>query len=568
MSQKFDEGGAKGLLLNNLGVANDGCRIILDSKEETDGETPELAEEEMTEMVEENEKHKEGKVDLTALMTKFGESLSSHSIEFVDFVPQLDELRERYASLEAEGFVDAAKNIKKPKTNRYANDEDDEAAAEESIHREALERSTVNPGGTSFLLSNTSIMNNGSADHDDDNDEGIGFDLYDDGHDDENFDNFLAMDTHAEKYSSDSFRHSATGDEFAIQTDDSNKAGVPSFLDEICDGDVLGQGNQFTYFNLKALENLTSGNQWAGSAHWKKTTIKSKSAKKATKNETQDAKRKDQKRKKKETQVASFIDLNACDNCLHALLNHKKGKGRKHKADPTVLSNAMIQKYNNRERNILPRDAEIDVKNFTTLFMRPDSNLSINHTGCQTKNLNEKTVAFEAFDTTQYYDDDGADYDDDGPGFELHNDDDTDDFVVKELEGVRKVGKIQIGHANVAKKVDVKRLKKDLWIELESKTTPEPEVLATENHESSSRDDPNDSQVEKGDIAVNTQKIVSFKDTVEKLGATEAQEDVSLAFYFICVLHLANEKGLKLENGQHGLHDFTISRDRDVLSTD
>jgi len=41
-------------------------------------------------------------------------------------------------------------------------------------------------------------------------------------------------------------------------------------------------------------------------------------------------------------------------------------------------------------------------------------------------------------------------------------------------------------------------------------------------------------------------ELVSFKDTIHKLGATEAQEDVSLAFYFICVLHLANEKGLKL----------------------
>jgi len=35
MSQKFDEGGAKGLLLVNLGVASDGCRIVLDSKEDS-----------------------------------------------------------------------------------------------------------------------------------------------------------------------------------------------------------------------------------------------------------------------------------------------------------------------------------------------------------------------------------------------------------------------------------------------------------------------------------------------------------------------------------------------------
>lgn len=569
MSQKFDEGGAKGLLLNNLCVANDGCRIILDSKEDTNEEIPELSEEETTEMTEENAKHKEGMIDMTTLMAKFGESISSYSIESVAFVPQLEELRESYASLEAEGFVDAAKNIKKSKTNRYANDEDDEAAAEESIHREALERSTANPGGTSFLLGNTSIMIIGSGDHDDDNDDGVGFELHDDGLDDDNFDNFLAMDTHAEKYSSDSFRHSGTEDEFAMLTEDSNQAGVATFLNEICDGDVLGQGTQFTYFNMKALENLTSGNQWAGSAHWKKaTTVKSKTTKKVTKNDTQDSKRKDQKRKKKDIQTASFIDLNACDNCLNELLNTKKGKGRKAKADPTLLSNASIQKYN-KERNVLPRDAEIDMHKFTKLFMRPDSNLIPQRNKIQTENLNEKTVAFEPFDTTEYYDD-GADYDDDGPGFELNDNDDTDDFVVKELEGVRKVGKIEIGHANVAKKVDVKRLKKDLWIELESKTAPQQtEVLSTENKsKSSTGDDLNESQTEEKDAPAITEKNVSFKDTVEKLGATEAQEDVSLAFYFICVLHLANEKGLKLENGEHGLQDFIISRDRDVVSTE
>ena len=31
MSKTFDEGGAKGLLLANLGVSNNGCNIIFDS---------------------------------------------------------------------------------------------------------------------------------------------------------------------------------------------------------------------------------------------------------------------------------------------------------------------------------------------------------------------------------------------------------------------------------------------------------------------------------------------------------------------------------------------------------
>lgn len=40
----------------------------------------------------------------------------------------------------------------------------------------------------------------------------------------------------------------------------------------------------------------------------------------------------------------------------------------------------------------------------------------------------------------------------------------------------------------------------------------------------------------------------------------EEQSGVTVPFYFICVLHLANEKGLKLE-GRDDLLDFSVSSD-------
>lgn len=559
MSQKFDEGGAKGLLLNNLGVANDGCRIVLDSKEEPT-EEPQLTDEEVVEMSDEKALYQEKMIDLTSIMEKFGESLSIYSLDCMQFVPQLEDLRQRYEALEAEGFVDATKIIKKPKSNRYANDEDEEAAAEESIHREALERSTANPGGTSFLLGNTSVANAYKDDDDDCDDNGVGFEIHDDGNDDDNFDNFLAMDTHADKYSSDSFRNSCTEDEFSSLDNTSQNKKASTLLDELCDGDLLTQGTQFTYFNPKAIEGISSGNQWAGSAHWKKRVDKAKLTKKSTNSEP---KRKDHKRKKKHVQTTSVINLYAPDDCIKSLLKSKPNKGRKTKADPTQLTNAMVLKYN-KERNVLPYDAEIDLNQFTDLFMRPGSNLL--NKGASTESQ-VKNVDFEAFDTKQYYDDNADDNYDDGPGFDLHeNIDGEDEFVIKELEGIRKIGKIEIGHAHVAKKVDVKRLKSDLWIELYEKTAPD------EMKSISSEDCLLSSSVEDSTLSTvptpALEKVVSFKETVEKLGSTEAQEDVSLAFYFICVLHLANEKGLKLENGDHGLQDFIISRDKDVLSTD
>src|SRR6056300_1148335 len=41
ISKVFDEGGAKGLLLGNLGVAQNGCHIVFDSKENEEEEKEE-----------------------------------------------------------------------------------------------------------------------------------------------------------------------------------------------------------------------------------------------------------------------------------------------------------------------------------------------------------------------------------------------------------------------------------------------------------------------------------------------------------------------------------------------
>src|SRR6056300_149732 len=66
MSKAFDEGGAKGLLLGNLGVAQNGCHIVFDSKESEEEEKKEEEtsgdneEEEKDEDNEEKEDQQEG----------------------------------------------------------------------------------------------------------------------------------------------------------------------------------------------------------------------------------------------------------------------------------------------------------------------------------------------------------------------------------------------------------------------------------------------------------------------------------------------------------------------------
>jgi condensin complex subunit 2 len=69
--------------------------------------------------------------------------------------------------------------------------------------------------------------------------------------------------------------------------------------------------------------------------------------------------------------------------------------------------------------------------------------------------------------------------------------------------------------------VNVKKLKTDVWAELEKDCSSE----ATEN------------------ISTTTPpKEVSFQDVVCDIAQDQTQKDASFSFYFICLLHLANEK--------------------------
>jgi hypothetical protein len=94
MSKTFDEGGAKGLLLVNLGVGPKGCNIVFDSKEEDD-EEEKYSDVECT----------EGMVDITSLTSKLDLLIGTDTLENIELVPQLRTLRHEYAILEKEGFI-------------------------------------------------------------------------------------------------------------------------------------------------------------------------------------------------------------------------------------------------------------------------------------------------------------------------------------------------------------------------------------------------------------------------------------------------------------------------------
>ncbi len=105
MSKTFDEGGAKGLLLANLGVSTHGCNIVFDSTLD-DGEIK-VSKDNDTSV------SRPTAVDVSTLTAKIEASLNGQSMQQLPLVPQLAMLRSEYAILKDEGFVEKYKPVRR-----------------------------------------------------------------------------------------------------------------------------------------------------------------------------------------------------------------------------------------------------------------------------------------------------------------------------------------------------------------------------------------------------------------------------------------------------------------------
>jgi hypothetical protein len=103
MSKTFDEGGAKGLLLANLGVSTKGCNIVFDSTLE-----------EATPEEETKQAHNEDAanlIDISTLQARIDSALGGQSLYQLPLVPQLALLRREYSQLKQEGFLEQEQKV-------------------------------------------------------------------------------------------------------------------------------------------------------------------------------------------------------------------------------------------------------------------------------------------------------------------------------------------------------------------------------------------------------------------------------------------------------------------------
>ncbi|KAK5000955.1 hypothetical protein LTR66_000301 [Elasticomyces elasticus] len=270
-----------------------------------------------------------------------------------------------------------------------------------------------------------------------------------------------------------------------------------------------------------------------------------------------------------------------------------------------AASNAAISlprtQWKSKTRNLLPDDKHFNSRNLLRLFLKPKARLGSRHKGqsSQTKQLQlvpegeideaywaqnqDPLAASPKVNNALQGDYDANFFQDDGlhiPGGGI--DDDEEDFadaretlsppldgaameLVARIDGVvsasqeaafgtqlvtqsRRLRPEYVQYARVAKKVDVRRLKEEMWrgIGFDKVTSPQISFQAPLLSVPMAED---------GSL-----KFTAVINSLQHVYPKQQMADISTSYCFICLLHLANEKGLVIEN-QEGFEELSIRRD-------
>ncbi|KDQ61579.1 hypothetical protein JAAARDRAFT_66671 [Jaapia argillacea MUCL 33604] len=529
----FDEGGAQGLLMNHLslGMGSDGClRVVFDASDSM-GKAGDDEDEDTLEP--------EDEVDLSHLRK--------------EFLPNLEILDERAISYSLSGF--------------------------------SFSKETFSFDDTTFFQDNTH-----HADDDDDNEPG-GFGGDADGD--------VPMFDHDQAGAEDFFQgDQAVGDDFGTPDNFDQGDGGDHMGGENIDGpprggfvpfdprrapnerdlimamtDADGEG-MMDYFDQTFLKN------WAGPEHWKlRKVVRRPDAEQAAPKA---------KKEKKEAFKIDFLtpiekDLKERTKELFAPVTRRAGINLPRTSLPKGSSSSKkgskSKKSREREKrddHTLPDDMHFSSRQLVTLFLKPKFSLKMRghrarlddtRDGDIDENFWAQAAADQAagrgddeegddtanggaipFNTQFFHDDD-----DDGPGFDDGYEGDgmgaadmepgEQDLLAATEGQTRRVRPETVNYAKRAKRVDVRRLKENIWKGL--KITVPPSNERVDKDDSMDLDD--DAHLtDPSEARVFSSVISGLRNSYPK----DKMDEISTSFCFICLLHLANEQGLKLEVGK------------------
>ncbi|KAI8620214.1 condensin complex subunit 2/barren [Chytriomyces sp. MP71] len=509
-SADFDEGTASGLLLNHLNMTNEGM-IIFDASDDITvskqmADTAEAATESQQQMVDVSKLHEKFMYDVSRIRDlhvcpslKSFDFSSGGSLEVPKF--DFDAITDTRLPPAMDSYVPPDLGADYDDAGGAAFDDDDVGPFEDGLGGGAGDAE----GGVEELVRRYSVglgaagMQNAGLGDDDDGDEGGG---------------------------------TRGGFGLAVKR--------PNREDE----------NPFSYFDSSMVK------RWAGPEHWKpKPIIKAKDSAAP--------------KKKREPLKIDFLDTTLTEKQLFA---------------PSTTS-ITLPKYGDkaRQKNVLPNDEHFSAMDFLKLFLKPDNRVVFRKKNGRGVDVGPQDNPVDPAFWSQHQNDDvsfsqepednyhqsgtGVDDIDCGNIQDMEDDDGDDDFGTPDfgllpssdpvngipasgspagtmleygdllVEAPKKIKANYIHFAKTQKKVDIRKLKENLWSNLIDLTgDDEEEALTPEKPET------------------------HFKEVVQNLSTRYPQDkigDISVAFCFICLLHLANEKNLTVVSDM-GSNDLTI----------
>lgn len=563
-SADFDEGGAKGLLLNHLAIDSKG-RIVFDSSDDANDATPQDARAtpapedgsstprdptaEPEDVPEDNIE-----VDISGLAAKYFPNLAR--LDEQDICPSM----KTFDLGDVNGSMDLP-FLKAPEDWRN----DDKPDEEEAGNRSGLFLDDENPMG-----------------FDDDDDVNMGgFDLPPE----------TGFGEGGEIWARDAIRDPQArvhtmglqgGDEEGVEGEDAMADDNAQYGLSMTHGRDQEQENILSYFDQALKKN------WAGPEHWRIRRVKDVGKTTPV-----------TKRKEKEPFEIDFAApmTQAAADMLYTPATSE-----------STISLPKAQRES-KTHNLLPDDKHFNSRHLLRLFLKPKARMGSRREGRRAQAQASKEPAQGDIDEAYWANRENQDsaenepvqgnydadfFQDDGlplPGGPVEDDDDFADArdhfspppqdgpTMQPLDGAipssqdafgaqlvtqsRRFRPEYVQYARVAKKVDVKRLKDELWrgIGFEEVSCNHGNrvnrnlLTRSQNIPTPTPEAPPPSKTTDGSL--------TFTDVVNNLQTVypkQAMADISTSYCFICLLHLANEKGLVIDNQEH-FENLTIRKD-------
>nr|OQO20703.1 hypothetical protein B0A51_11989 [Rachicladosporium sp. CCFEE 5018] len=555
-SADFDEGGAKGLLLNHLSIDGTG-RIVFDSSDDVAEVTDDTRRDSMDPGDADVEKPKnaepaleEGPIDIAGLGARFFPSLAILDEQAVCPSLKAFELGSGDGSLDLP-FLKAPENWR-------------EDHPEETLNRPDGSRDNADNGPVPF----------------DNDDDDIGAIFPADTGDDAS----IAFGEGGEAWARDAALHPQPR-VHNLATDENDEHGEVGTFDTHANAygvTLQHRDGQNEHENILNYFDTALHKNWAGPEHWKIARVKEASKTAAGAGE---------KRVRKEKEPFEIDFLAPMSSDLASMLYTK------------ASSNAAIslpkREWRSKTRNLLPDDKHFNSKDLLKLFLKPKAKLgarkrlapALNASANAGDDLDPAFWAAQAplsnspppqagaYDADFFADDnlplpEGVDMDDEdfadarenftpeseeraqpGAAETLPAPSQEGTFGAQLVTQSRRSRPEYVQYARVAKKVDVRRLKEEMWrstpfASLPSTTSPIKTPSATT-------------------VPVNDSGALKFTDVMNSLKAVYGKTqlaDISTSFGFICLLHLANEKGLVIENTAD-FRELVVRRDESAVIT-